>query len=247
VSNPNYDYSYVMDRNSQWSRRDIKAVAYVNNYPTSYRITEDGKVHKVDVEENVRGNCYLLSNVIKLGTISFKQAYRLAVRGYFDVRYTKRLKGSINGTVVYALGSYVDNMNPTKSINIRYVQKYGMYTWEDADNGTTLSTSLYIYDEETNKDVTDTIAQVDGQVFQLVPDGDVYSLGCYVFGSYDGRKWALLGGNEKKGKFTDIGCNISHTDVKYLRLCLAGQLSKDSRIDFIEIEADGSVLNNKLR
>jgi hypothetical protein len=122
-----------------------------------------------------------------------------------------------------------------------------MYTWEDADNGTTLSTSLYIYDEETNKDITDTIAQVDGQVFQLVPDDDVYSLGCYVFGSYDGRKWALLGRNEKKGKFTDIGCNISHTDVKYLRLCLAGQLSKDSRIDFIEIEADGSVLNNKLR
>lgn len=72
-------------------------------------------------------------------------------------------------------------------------------------------------------------------------------IGCYTFGSYDGRKWALLGGNEKRGEFTDIGCNISHTDVKYLRLCLTGKLSKDSRIDYIEVSSDGSVLNGKLR
>ena len=161
VSNPYYDYTYIVDRNGQWSRRDFKAVEYVNNYPTSYRVKDDN-LYKVDVEENVRGNCYMLSNVIKLGTIAFKQAYRLVVRGYF----------------------------------------------------------------ETNTNT---------------------SLGCYVFGSYDGRKWALLGGNEKQGKFTDIGCNISHTDVKFLRICVSGQLSSSSRIDFVEIEADGSVLNNKLR
>ena len=162
VSNPNYEYTYIMDRNSNWSRRDIKAVEYVNNYPTSYRVDNAGVLHKVDVEDNVRGNCFLMSNVIKLGTIAFKQAYRLVVRGYFET-----------------------NINT--------------------------------------------------------------HIGCYVFGSYDGRKWALIGGNEKQGNFTDIGCNISHTDMKYLRLCLAGQLSKDSRIDFIEIEAGGSALNGKLR
>ena len=56
-----------------------------------------------------------------------------------------------------------------------------------------------------------------------------------------------LGGNEKQGKFTDIGCKISHTDIRFLRVCLAGKLSKNSRIDYIEVSLDGSMLNGKLR
>ena len=120
------------------------------------------KLYKVDEDDDKSANhMYLLSQVIKLGTIAFKQAYRLVVRGYFN-----------------------------------------------------------------------TMSNI---------------IGCYVFGSYDGRQWALLGRNEKNGRFTDIGCNISHTDVKFLRLCLAGQLSKDSRIDFVEVAAEGSMLNNKVR
>ena len=171
VSNPNYPYTYVMDRNGNWCRQSIKADEYVNNYPTSYRVQHvsdqyGGKsccLYKVDAESTLLGNqMYLLSQVIKLGTIAFKQAYRLVVRGYFE---------SINASTI----------------------------------------------------------------------------GCYVFGSYDGRQWSLLGGNEKSGTFTDIGCKIAHTDVKFLRLCLAGQLSKESRIDFVEVAADGSALNNKLR
>ena len=72
-------------------------------------------------------------------------------------------------------------------------------------------------------------------------------VGCYVFGSYDGRKWALLGGNEKRGTFTDIGCKIEHTDVKYYRVCLAGQLCGDSRIDHMEMSSSDSMLNVKIR
>ena len=104
---------------------------------------------------------YLLSNVIKLGTIAFKQAYRLVVRGYFETTAAK--------------------------------------------------------------------------------------LGLYVFGSYDGRQWAMIGANERDGQFTDIGCKISHTDIRFLRVCLAGKISKDTRIDYIEVSADGSALNGKLR
>lgn len=164
ISNPNYPYTYVMDRYGNWSRRDYKATEYVNNYPTSYRVDE-GKLYKVDTDDGVSTNngMYLLSQVIKLGTIAFKQAYRLVVRGYFET------------------------------------------------------------------------------------PGVDHPLGCYCFGSYDGRKWGLLGRNEKGGKFTDIGCNIAHSDVKFLRLCISGQLSKDSRIDFVEIAAEGSVLNAKIR
>ena len=72
-------------------------------------------------------------------------------------------------------------------------------------------------------------------------------LGLYIFGSYDGRQWAFLGGNERKGSFTDIGCKIERKDVKFLRYALAGQLKGNSRIDFAELSAKGSVLNNKIR
>ena len=161
VSNPDKDYTYVMDRNGNWSRRAFTAQEYVNNYPTSYRIDKAGNFYKVDADDNDTNKVYLLSNVIKLGTIAFKQAYRLVVRGYFETTAAK--------------------------------------------------------------------------------------LGLYVFGSYDGRQWAMIGANERDGQFTDIGCKISHTDIRFLRVCLAGKISKDTRIDYIEVSADGSALNGKLR
>ena len=161
VSNPDKDYTYVMDRNGNWSRRAFTAQEYVNNYPTSYRIDKAGNFYKVDIDDNDTNKVYLLSNVIKLGTIAFKQAYRLVVRGYFETTAAK--------------------------------------------------------------------------------------LGLYVFGSYDGRQWSMIGANERDGQFTDIGCKISHTDIRFLRVCLAGKLSKDTRIDYIEVSADGSALNGKLR
>jgi hypothetical protein len=164
VSNSSFPYSYVMDRHSNWTRRNYKADEYVNNYPTSYRVI-DKKFYKVDQDNDsvTSNNAYLLSHVVKLDTISFKQAYRIAVRGYFEILNTE------------------------------------------------------------NK------------------------LGLYVFGSNDGIQWAMLGGKEEGGKFTDIGCKISHTDIKFLRICLAGQLSKKSRIDFVEIEYDDSALSTKIR
>lgn len=171
VSNPDYPYSYVLDRYSNWSRRDYSADEYVNNYPTSYRV-KDGVFYKVDAEQDgLEGkseapNDFLyLSNVIKLGSVDFKKAYRFVVRGKFNT-----------------------------------------------NNGT------------ENK-----------------------VLGVYVFGSYDGRQFAMLGANEKKGTFTDIGCKVERTDVKYFRVGLAGYLSGDSRIDFMEIEGEQSNLTTKLR
>jgi hypothetical protein len=161
VSNPSKDYTYVMDRNGNWSRRAFTAQEYVNNYPISYRIDRTGELYKVDADDNDTNKVYLLSNVIKLGTIAFKQAYTLVVRGYFEATSAK--------------------------------------------------------------------------------------LGLYVFGSYDGRQWSLFGYNERNGRFTDIGCKISHTDIKFIRICMAGKISHSSRIDFVEIEYDGSNLNTKLR
>ena len=167
-------YTYVMDRNGMWSRRNNAADEYVNNYPTAYRIL-DGKFYQVDEEEGGRNESdntiFYLSNVIKLGSVGFKQAYRLVVRGYFE----------------------------------------------------TLQTGM----------------------------SDEY-IGLYVFGSYDGRMFSLLGGNEKSGAFTDLGCKVERTDVRYFRICLAGVVTKDTRIDWIEMSSDISKIlhnsnSNKIR
>lgn len=69
--------------------------------------------------------------------------------------------------------------------------------------------------------------------------------GCYVFGSYDGRRWAMIGGNEKSGQFTDIGCLVSRIDCKYFKVCCAGRLSTESRIDYLELVSQGSRLFGK--
>ena len=72
-------------------------------------------------------------------------------------------------------------------------------------------------------------------------------LGVYVFGSFDGRKWAMLGGKEKKGTFSDIGCEVSRVDCRFFMYCLSGYMSTDSRIDFFELTSNGSILGNKIR
>ena len=243
ISNPNKQYTYVMDRYGNWSRRDYKATEYVNNYPTSYRV-DGGKLYKVDTDDGVSTNngMYLLSQVIKLGTIAFKQAYRLVVRGYFEtpgVAY-----GNINGVDVEITGVHIDKLKNGATLKMCYKLQYGQNLWVDTETGNVLS--VKIVNAGTKEDVTNTIASPDASVrYSVVKDSN--PIGCYIFGSYDGRKWALLGGQEKGGTFTDLGCKISRSDVKFLRLCISGQLSKDSRIDFVEIASEGSVLNAKIR
>lgn len=73
-------------------------------------------------------------------------------------------------------------------------------------------------------------------------------LGLYAFGSHDGRRWAFIGGNERSGEFTDIGCLVERVDCKFFKVCLAGKLSADSRLDYLELAADGSrLLGQKIR
>ena len=173
VSNEKYPYSYVMDRDGQWSRRSFTADEYVNNYPTSYRV-KGGTFYKVDDEGNSEtslehrkeadNSIFWLSNIIKLDSIGFKELHRLVIRGYFET-----------------------------------IGREELY------------------------------------------------LGLYIFGSYDGRQWAMIGGNERQGKFTDIGCKIERADIKFIRVCLAGQVTGKSRIDYIEVAFDPSILNTKIR
>jgi hypothetical protein len=57
----------------------------------------------------------------------------------------------------------------------------------------------------------------------------------YIFGSYDCKRWFLLGGRTKQGTFSDMGAEVKRTNAKYIRIGFAGHITPDSHIDFIEI------------
>lgn len=91
VSNPAYCYTYILDREGNWSRRDIRAEQYVNNYPTSYRI-EKGELYQVDKDSDADNGFFAMSHIVKLDSIGFKEIHRLIVRGYWETISKKEYK-----------------------------------------------------------------------------------------------------------------------------------------------------------
>lgn len=271
VSNPDYPYSYVLDRYSNWSRRDYSADEYVNNYPTSYRV-KDGVFYKVDAEQDgLEGkseapNDFLyLSNVIKLGSVDFKKAYRFVVRGKFDtnemrntsfysptssvVLYDKTQEDNIIKTLV---NGKPYTIRPKYDDAYRYIYRLTIYDNNNQEifSGQTVNGVIEFTVSNWGNVSFISFEKVDSAYpthEHVISIENTHILGCYVFGSYDGRQFAMLGANEKKGTFTDIGCKIERTDVKYFRVGLAGHLSGDSRIDFMEIDGEQSNLTAKLR
>lgn len=86
------------------------------------------------------------------------------------------------------------------------------------------------------------------------PDDDTRhtKLSLCVFGSYDGRRWSLIGHREKSSRdadtgYNDIGCDVSHGSCKFFMYVLAGRLQKDSRLDYIEVQSEQSELSTKPR
>lgn len=71
--------------------------------------------------------------------------------------------------------------------------------------------------------------------------------GIYLFGSYDARKWAFLGGNERTGKFRDLGTLVERLDCKYFRILFVGTLESDSSFEYIDISVNARLLSGKLR
>ena len=269
VSNPAYPYSYIMDRDRNWSRRDYTAAEYVNNYPTLYRVVNEGtalnpnyKFYKVDDEgtaltsleqrKEADNQIFYLSNVIKLDSIGFKQAYRFVVRGYFVTMQRPAASGTINGREVYFVSSSkITPMTVGTTLDIRYIHNGSDFDAWCYNGGAWLSINdMRIFDKQTLRDITD---EYTGSTYYgtdvTVTRGTMPSLvGCYVLGSYDGRNFNnVLGWNERTGKFTDIGCLVSHTDMRFFRVCIAGQVTGKTRIDYMEISANGSVLNTKIR
>lgn len=110
VSNPAYHYTYILDREGNWSRRDIRAEQYVNNYPTSYRV-EKGELYQVDKESDADNGFFAMSHVVKLDSIGFKELHRLVARGYFETISKKEYK-----TIAIPEGKKVITLSATDAI-----------------------------------------------------------------------------------------------------------------------------------
>ena len=89
VSNPDYRYTYILDREGNWSRRDIRAEQYMNNYPTSYRV-EKGELYQVDKDSDADNGFFVMSHIVKLDSIGFKEIHRLIARGFFKTANGKK-------------------------------------------------------------------------------------------------------------------------------------------------------------
>ena len=265
VSNPNYPYSYVLDREGNWSRRDYTAAQYVNNYPTSYRVDAGGHFYKVDDEGDANtslehrkeadNKIFYLSNVIKLDSIGFKQAYRFVVRGQFETMFATQdmITDTIYDRKIIVMGPSIDNMNIGDILRMAYINIYGIDAWVAVDEHGSVGNilTLRIYDAYTLEDITTTFRPVgfpsDYITLIKTVNPDRPAIACVVEGSYDGRKFKPLGYNRKSGKFRDIGCIVERTDVRFFRICLSGQVTGKTRINYMEMSAGASMLNTKIR
>lgn len=266
VTNPNKSYSYVLDREGNWSRRDYTAAEYVNNYPTSYRVDEDGHFYKVDDEGDANtslehrkeadNKIFYLSNVIKLDSIGFKQAYRFVVRGYFETQddwiepgtdeWQELGQMTIDGNNFYGGNTLILSSELYEAISIGDTIRFTYNSYTIDGEVSSKRTGPY------RIGFSSTLALGAGGyvLSKRIPGPPIVHkpyIGIVVEGSYDGIKFSPLGFNRKAGKFTNIGCHVSHTDVRFYRVILCGQVTGKTRIDYMELSADGSVLNTKIR
>lgn len=107
VSNPQYRYTYILDRYGNWSRRDYRADEYVSNYPVVYR-REGRDLYQVDKDSDEDSGIFVLSNVVKMESIGFKELNRVVARGYFetisDGYFRILVQGSYDGRKWVTLG-----------------------------------------------------------------------------------------------------------------------------------------------
>lgn len=74
-----------------------------------------------------------------------------------------------------------------------------------------------------------------------------YNSAIAVYGSYDAKKWAYLGGTSTIFPSRDLGTLIERVDCKYFKIFFASTVSEDSYIDYIDIASDDRLLRQKIR
>ena len=159
VSNPAYNYTYIKDRENNWSRRDYKADQYVNNYPTSYRVGDE-EWYQVDKESDADNGIFVMSHVVKLDSIGFKELHRVVARGFWQ-------------TVSKKLYKTIDIAESIKTINLDPAQ--GTIA-EYSENSNAQSVTRYISQELYRLDIEPT--PLYQELFSAITDEQILTLSC---------------------------------------------------------------------
>lgn len=174
---------------------------------------------------------------------------------YRSVNTTKKYTGTTGSLTLSAIYTDLNLITPTMFVDITDADKLSGYnlilkaesymTVTYRYNGQTKTANIYI---EANEfiDAATFVGKIESGSYKSWST-DELKAGCYLFGSYDNKKWALLGARERDGDFRDIGLIAYRTDCKYFRLLFVGQLADKSSIEYIEQIVSDRMYRTKIR
>lgn len=177
---------------------------------------------------------------------------------YCSVNEVMKYTGPTGTMTLFAI--YTDITAPTHSPKFQqltaadYLAAYHLYVragdylsvrYYSSSTGSVVTANIWI----------DTDELIDGATFVTNIENGEYSpwqpvdklAGLYLFGSYDNRKWQLLGAREMDGDFRDLGLIAYRVDCKYFKLLFVGQLKDRSSIEYIEHIVSDRVFRKKRR
>lgn len=164
-----------------------------------------------------------------------------------DGTYTFTYKGDSAIT----LGELMDNITsglypeiPGTDADFPFIIKPGTpLIFTDRDGNTT----RLIYNGQENTTLADLLDYIAEKEYKEMTSTLLSVAGLYVFGSYDSRRWALIGAREHPGTIRDLGCITARVDCKYFRILFAARLAPDSTVEHLDISASASLLRRKPR
>ncbi len=239
ITNPDKNYSYVVS-DGLWTKRNIVFTEFINDYPRLYSLTADGILKNVEEEEHLTyTESMFLTRPIKYGTLDFKQHIRSILRCYLEI-------GTTGNTPYDYIINESDYSSDSDTVDVPLYQTC-KFIYSDGS-------VVYFYNigagyENYSLSYIKSTISKPLDFFTIIEASDELDAfaGFYILGSYDCKKWKLIGGRELKGINTDIGLLAHRVDCKYFRFLFVGKLLENSTIDFIDTEINNKLTANKLR
>jgi hypothetical protein len=225
VTNKAYNYSYVYNLKVKgWTKRTEVGKELVGDYPYLYMLDREQTLRNIAKEIVGETETMFLTRPIKLQTQEFKQGYRTILRSLLE-----------GGDAIEC-----EVLDATQSILT--LQNRKVYEIDVEGKPT-----KFYYTSRSGKVNTNVVIANIKDGTYLTLSGDEAYCGLYLFGSYDCRKWALIGARERDGEIRDLGLLSHRVDCKYFRLLFVGKLKEGSTIEYVEMSAEARLLADKIR
>ncbi len=134
--------------------------------------------------------------------------------------------------------SFVNNY--PKTLGVSGTKLYDVSVEDETNTQVLIQTKPLKFNEESYKELRRVILR------GLLKSDEGKVVGFYVFGSYDAKEWAYIGGIQNKDEFRDMVAKVLHTDCKYYKIVFAGEVSYDSYVNYFELDVSGE-LQNRMR